>query len=103
LLSGGYCIFISHQTIFKPPKKETGIVTNGIFSKVRHPMYLGSMLLFLSFVILSCSVLAFLIWIVICFFYYFVARYEEKLLLNKFGKEYKKYQEKVPMFIPFWK
>jgi len=33
LLSGGYCIFISHQTIFKSSKKRTGIITNGILVK----------------------------------------------------------------------
>lgn len=102
-LIGGYFIFISHQIIFGETDKEVGIVTNGVFKIVRHPMYFGSVLLFFSFVILSCSILALLIWILIGVFYYFISRYEEKLLINKFGDKYKEYQKRVPMFIPFIK
>ena len=101
LLIGGYLILISHRIIFQDNDKDIGIVTEGVFNTVRHPMYFGSILLFFSFVILSNSVLALLVWILICIFYYFISRYEEKLLINKFGDKYKEYQKKVPMFIPF--
>lgn len=93
-ITGIYFIFTSHNIIFKKTDQENGIITKGVFNKVRHPMYFGSVLLFFSFVILSYSILSFCIWIVICFFYYFVSRYEEKLLINKFGDKYKEYQKK---------
>ncbi len=102
-IAGSYLIFTSHQLIFKKIEKDTEIVTSGVFKIVRHPMYFGSVLLFFSFVILSYSLLAFLVWLVICFFYYFISRFEEKLLIDKFGNKYQKYQEEVPMFIPFLK
>ncbi len=103
-LIGVYFIFTSHQIIFGKNDKEVGIVTNnGVFKMVRHPMYFGSILLFFSFVILSNSILTFLVWIVICVFYYFISRHEEKLLINKYGDKYKEYQKRVPMFIPFLK
>jgi protein-S-isoprenylcysteine O-methyltransferase Ste14 len=100
-LIGGYFVLISHRIIFRDNDKDIGIVTEGVFNIVRHPMYFGSTLLFFSFVILSNSVLAFLVWIVICMFYYYISRFEEKLLINKYGDKYKEYQKKVPMFIPF--
>jgi protein-S-isoprenylcysteine O-methyltransferase Ste14 len=102
-LIGSYFILTSHRIIFRETDKEVGIVTSGVFNIVRHPMYFGSVILFFSFAILSNSILAFLVWIVICFFYYFISRHEEKLLINKFGDKYREYQEKVPMFIPFIK
>jgi len=102
-LTSSYFILTSHRIIFRENDKVIGIATKSVFNIVRHPMYLGSILLFFSFVILSNSVLAFLIWIFICVFYYFISRYEEKLLINKFGDKYKEYQKKVPMFIPFIK
>lgn len=102
-ITGSYSIFTSHKIIFKENKKETGVVTSGVFNKVRHPMYFGSMLLFFSFVVLSNSILAFLVWLVIAIFYYFISRYEERLLIKNYGDKYKEYQEKVPMFIPFLK
>ncbi len=100
-LTGSYFIFTSHRIIFKKTEKETGIVTSGVFSIVRHPMYFGSILLFFSFVVFSYSILAFLVWLVICFFYYFSSRYEEKFLIDQFGDKYREYQKSVPMFIPF--
>lgn len=102
-INGSYFIIKSHRIVFGKKEKEAGLVTKDVFRIVRHPMYFGSILLFLSFVILSYSLLAFLVWVVICLFYYFVSRHEEKLLSNKFGNAYKKYKEKVPMFIPFLK
>jgi len=102
-ITGSYFIFTSHKIIFSKPEKVADIVTSGVFNKIRHPMYFGSMLLFFSFVILSYSILAFLVWLVIVVFYYFISRHEEKLLIKKYGDKYKEYQEKVPMFIPFIK
>ncbi len=98
---GGYFAFTSHRTIFKENEEEIGLVTRGVFSIVRHPMYFGSILLFFSFVVFSYSILAFLVWLIICFFYYFISRYEEKLLIDQFGDSYREYQKRVPMFIPF--
>jgi len=102
-ITGSYFIFTSYQIIFRKTENETGAVTSGIFSIVRHPMYFGSILLFFSFVILSHSILAFLVWLVMGVFYYSISRYEEKLLIKKFGDKYREYQGKVPMFIPFKK
>jgi protein-S-isoprenylcysteine O-methyltransferase Ste14 len=60
-IAGGCFIFISYQIIFGKTDKEVGIVTNGVFNIVRHPMYFGSILVFFSFVILGNSILAFLV------------------------------------------
>jgi len=102
-ITGSYLIMKSHKIIFGKEKKTARFVTEGVFNIVRHPMYLGSVLLFLSFVFLSYSILSFFVWLIICSFYYFVSKHEEKLLISKFGDSYKKYREKVPMFLPFLK
>ena len=33
-------------------------------------------------------------------FYYFISRYEETLLTERFGNEYREYMGKVPMLFP---
>jgi protein-S-isoprenylcysteine O-methyltransferase Ste14 len=38
--------------------------------------------------------------IVFVLVWYLMALYEEMFLMKKFSKNYKKYKEKVPMFIP---
>jgi protein-S-isoprenylcysteine O-methyltransferase Ste14 len=56
--------------------------------------------MYLGIIILSLSIISFAIWIFIIIFYYSMAKYEESLLIEKFGKEYKDYMKDVPMFIP---
>jgi len=36
----------------------------------------------------------------ILFFYHFISRHEEKLLVEKFDKDYEEYIQDVPMWIP---
>ena len=46
------------------------------------------------------SLFATIIWLIIIAFYYFISKYEEKLLLEEFGKDYEDYIKEVPMLIP---
>jgi protein-S-isoprenylcysteine O-methyltransferase Ste14 len=56
--------------------------------------------LYLGFLLCFPSLAAAAVWLIIIAFYWFVARYEEKLLLEKFGPEYEHYMREVPMFLP---
>jgi protein-S-isoprenylcysteine O-methyltransferase Ste14 len=38
--------------------------------------------------------------VIIIAFYRFISRYEEKLLTERFGDEYREYMRKVPMLFP---
>lgn len=90
----------SIKTIFNQEQKEPKIIKNGIYSRVRHPIYLAPIIMYLGIILISLSILSIAIWILIIFFYYSMARYEESLIIEKFGKEYKDYMKDVPMFIP---
>lgn len=79
------------------PKK---IISSGSYSIVRHPQYLGSNLVHLGMSLLLAGVFS-LAFSPIYFFYNFLtAKKEEEELIKEFGNEYKKYQKKVPMFVP---
>ncbi len=67
---------------------------------VRHPIYLGAILFYSGLLVLTLSIIAVAIWILIIAFYYFISKHEEKLLLEKFGKDYEEYKKEVPMLIP---
>ena len=99
----GYFAQNAHKKVFQEERKKLSVIKTGVFAKIRHPMYLGSILLYLCFVVLSFSIIAFIIFIIIVIFYYHICKYEEKLLVEKLGKEYIDYMEKVPMWIPFTK
>jgi protein-S-isoprenylcysteine O-methyltransferase Ste14 len=88
------------NTVFGKKREEPHIITTGVFSFVRHPIYLASILFYLGFILLSLSLLSILVWILIIIFYYMISRYEEKLLIKAFGSVYGEYMRKVPMFLP---
>lgn len=91
------------KTIFGEQREELVIIKSGVFSIVRHPIYLGSILVYLGFIIISLSIIAFGIWIIIILFYYYISRYEEKVLIDKLGVQYEEYVREVPMFIPWFR
>ena len=96
----GYFAKTGLKKVFMEERKKLQVIQSGVFGIVRHPIYLGSILVFLSFVILSLSFLALIIWVVIAIFYYYLCRYEEAILIEKLGSDYKDYMKKVPMLIP---
>jgi len=100
LFVGLYFIQHAHKKIFQEERKELMVITTDVFAIIRHPLYFGSILIFLGFVILSASVIALVIFVIIVLFYYYLCRYEEKLLVEKLGDEYREYMKKVPMLIP---
>ena len=87
-------------TVFGEVREKPEIIEKSVFKIVRHPIYLGSILLYLGLTILTCSIASTVIWIIIVIFYYYISKYEEKLLLKEFGTDYKNYMERVPMLIP---
>lgn len=88
------------KTIFGEQREELVVIKSGVFSIVRHPIYLASILVYLGFIVISLSIIAFCIWIIIVLFYYYISRYEEKILLDKLGSQYGEYMREVPMFVP---
>ncbi len=103
LFSAGYFAKKSHGIVFGEVREEPSVIRKGVFSRVRHPMYLGALLLYLGLLVLTFSLIAVGIWVLIIVFYYFNSKHEEKILLDKFGKDYEDYKKEVPMLIPLLK
>jgi protein-S-isoprenylcysteine O-methyltransferase Ste14 len=76
------------------------LITSGIYRYVRHPQYLGFLLLTLGINILWITLTTLLLWPVLILLYYRLAKEEEKRMEKKFGEKYQKYKNSVPMFIP---
>lgn len=74
--------------------------TSGINGLVRHPLYFGSLLLFWGFFLHQAHLAAFLVTIISTLYIFVGTRLEEKKLLQRFGREYRKYCRKVPMLWP---
>ena len=77
------------------------LVSYGIFSWVRNPLYIGNLLIWIGFVVGS-GVLWFLPVAILLFAieYHYIVRYEEGVLESIFGAEYLAYKERTPRWFP---
>ena len=64
-LIAGYFGQKSHKKIFGEIRKELMVVKTDVYSRLRHPMYFGVILIYLSFVILSLSIVALMIFFIV--------------------------------------
>jgi len=80
--------------------KGDKLVTEGVYSSVRHPQYAGLFLVTIGFLIQWPTLTTLIMWPVLMFAYYRLAMREEKDLEKQFGKEFLEYKKRVPAFIP---
>lgn len=80
---------------------EPHIVKTGLYARVRHPMYLGSILLYVGFWFTTLSLLTLIPLLAVIVGYDHLANAEERLLEEKFGDEYRDYKKTVRKWVPF--
>ena len=80
------------------------LVTSGIYSTTRNPVYLALTFIIMAIAFFSRALLS-LIWVFISVLVFcWVAKREEIDLEKAFGEEYLRYRKKVPMLLPrLWK
>jgi protein-S-isoprenylcysteine O-methyltransferase Ste14 len=88
--------FRMHNTTVKPFQKSSALVTSGVFSLTRNPMYLGLTLVLLGVVILLGSVTPFSVVFVLPLLLdrVFIAE-EERILEQTFGEGFLEYRARV--------
>ena len=92
------------KIVFGEVTEKPGVIRKGPFRFVRHPIYLSEILFYLGLLMFRTSLAAAFIWILAIVFFVYIARYEEKLLLARFGEDYRAYMREVGMYLPrLWK
>jgi len=74
----------------------TNVVDSGIYSIIRHPMYLSFMLMAIALIFISQYWIVVLIGILRVLMLYYVMVEEEKMDLKKLGSDYEDYMKRVP-------
>ena len=77
-------------------KGVSNIVESGIYGIVRHPMYLGAMIMFFSHIVLGQNWIVAIGTIVAIVCCYLIILSGDQRNIEKFGDDYKRYMEKVP-------
>ena len=97
----GYLAITGLYIVFVKKRAEPKVIRESVFRVVRHPIYLGEILLYLGLLVLSISLASLVILIIGIVFLHYISRHEEKLLIARFGEDYRQYMREVPMWIPF--
>ncbi len=77
------------------------LVTDGIYGRIRHPLYLGEITRNLGFTLILSSLYGFVIVLVGGLFLPLRIEIEEGMLLEEFGKEYEEYRKRTKRLIPY--
>jgi len=94
LVTAVYLSKSGHDAVFRE-QRGTKVVSSGAFRYVRHPLYSACLLFYLGLVVSTASIFSLAFFVVIFFFYNYIASFEERLLDEKFGEEYKKYKRRT--------
>jgi protein-S-isoprenylcysteine O-methyltransferase Ste14 len=89
-----------HKAVFGEVRDPPTVVRSGPFTYLRHPLYFAEVLVYLGFLCMGISVAAAVVWIAATAFLFGLCRYEERLLVERFGDDYRSYMREVPMWIP---
>jgi protein-S-isoprenylcysteine O-methyltransferase Ste14 len=100
LAFGTYLALKSHKAVFPKTTGQPRLIESGVYSWIRHPMYLGTLLFCLGFFFAMVSLLSLGVLIVFFVFYDKMATYEENDLIRVLGEEYVAYQRRVPKWCP---
>ena len=79
---------------------KSELVTDGLYARLRHPQYLGLILIVIAFLIMWPTILTLLLAPFLIVRYILLAREEDRELENEFGDDFRRYRETVPAFIP---
>ena len=81
-------------------EEDETLTTTGLYAKVRHPLYLGVILIFLGYFLFSGTLSSAIHLICLLIYLPFGIYFEEKNLITQYGEAYQKYQSDVPPIIP---
>jgi len=95
-----FYLFKSGHVVVIPAQHPTEVVSSGAFRYVRHPLYLGSIFVYLGLTVSTASLFCLGLLVVAILFYNYIAGYEEKLLEIKLGKAYIAYKENTGKWMP---
>ncbi len=100
IITAIYLTVESIRIMFMRKGDKPVVVDYGVYKYVRHPMYLGTLLFYFGLLFMTMSISSLIVWFGTFGFYQYLAQYEENLLLNDLGEDYRVYMKRVGMWLP---
>lgn len=93
--------FLGFSYLKEEGLKHGTLQTGGLYRYVRHPLYFGIYILLAGVFLLQPTAMNLVAVVFLYVYTYIGAKLEEKKLVQYFGEEYRQYQQRVKMLIPF--
>lgn len=100
LIGAGFILIAAAWRVLHDAQQRHQLATAGAYSYVRHPQYVGFVLVMLGFLVQWPTVLTLAMFPVLVVMYVKLARAEERESLREFGGAYRDYMAEVPAFVP---
>ncbi len=99
-IGGGFVLISAGWKVLYEAQQQHRLATTGVYSRVRHPQYVGFVLVMFGFLVQWPTLLTLAMFPVLVFMYARLARTEEREAIREFGDQYRAYVDNVPGFIP---
>lgn len=100
LIGAGFWLISAGWQRLYAAQQERQLAREGIYASLRHPQYLGFILIMLGFLVQWPTLLTLVMFPILVVMYVRLARAEEREAIAEFGDAYRKYMKEVPGFIP---
>lgn len=92
--------FIGAGLIYTAKLRRSGLVTRGLYRFVRHPQYIALTLFGAGILLTWGRAIMFVAFFLMMFAYYYLARREERICLDRFGQAYEAYRLRTSFIFP---
>jgi protein-S-isoprenylcysteine O-methyltransferase Ste14 len=100
LIGGGFWLLSAAWPVLYRAQREGHLATTGPYARVRHPQYVGFVMILLGFLFQWPTLLTLAMFPLLVVMYVRLARSEERAALAEFGDEYARYARETPAFLP---
>ena len=99
-LVGGFWVLASAWPVLYRAQKTHQLATQGVYARIRHPQYVGFILIMLGFLVQWPTLLTGLMFPILVFMYVRLAISEEREVEMEFGQVWRDYAAHTPRFLP---
>ena len=96
----GFWLLASAWNVLYQAQRSQRLATAGADARVRHPQYIGFVLIMTGFLLQWPTLVTLVMYPVLLVMYALLGKREEAEMVAQFGDEYRRYQSMVPAFIP---
>ena len=99
-IGGGFYLLSIAWNVLYRAQRAGELATTGIYARMRHPQYVAFALIMFGFLLQWPTLITLVMYPVLLFAYWRLAKAEERDSLARWGEAYRRYQSNTPAFWP---